>query len=162
MNGLIIYINWEYFLGAVGTLVAIAYYANGRFTRLETSVEWLKEALRSLSIASENATMKLFDARSPLSLTRAGSRVLKESGLEGYIDEHQGELTKLAKLHRHRLDPYQLQDRSFRLFADLAFAPEFEHHVNEFAFANGMSIQYLRRVGAIHFRDRVLTSQRCG
>jgi len=162
MNGLIIYINWEYFLGVVGTLVAIAYYANGRFTRLETSVEWLKEALRGFTIASENASMKLFEARSPLSLTRAGSRILKESGLEGYIDEHQDELIKLTKLYRPHLDPNHLQDRSFRLFADVPFAPEFEQRVNEFAFANGISIQYLRRVGAIYFRDLVLASQRCG
>lgn len=42
-------INWEYFLGILGTLIALAYYANGRFTRLETSVEWLKDAINALS-----------------------------------------------------------------------------------------------------------------
>jgi hypothetical protein len=162
MNGLIIYVNWEYFLGLVGTLVAIAYYANGRFTRLETSIEWLKEALRSLNIASENAAMKLFEARSPVSLSRAGSRILKESGLEAYIDEHQNELIKLAKLRRVYLNPYDLQACSFRLFAEVPFTSEFEHHVNEFAFAKGLSIQYLRRVGAIHFRDLLMASRRCG
>src|SRR5262249_49378363 len=45
MNGITIYVDWPYFLGIVGTLVAIAYYENGRFTKIETTVEWLKETL---------------------------------------------------------------------------------------------------------------------
>ena len=55
MNGLIVYVNWEYFLGIMGALIGIAYYTNGRFTSLETSVEWIKEALRALKIMSDNA-----------------------------------------------------------------------------------------------------------
>ena len=50
MNDLIIYINWEYFLGLLGAIIGIAYYANGRLTRVETSLEWLKDALRQLQI----------------------------------------------------------------------------------------------------------------
>src|ERR1700733_16045270 len=76
MNNVIINVNWEYFLGMIGTLIALAYYANGRFTRIETSVEWLKDALRSLKIASENGTNKLFDVSSPVSLTTRGRRAL--------------------------------------------------------------------------------------
>jgi hypothetical protein len=45
MNGITIYIDWAYFLGILGTLIGIAYYANGRFTKIETTVEWLKEIL---------------------------------------------------------------------------------------------------------------------
>ena len=45
MNGLTIYVDWAYFLGIVGTLIGIAYYANGRFTKIETTVEWLKQIL---------------------------------------------------------------------------------------------------------------------
>ena len=54
MNGLIIYINWEYFFGVIGVLIGIAYYANGRLTRLETSVEWLKDTLKALKSELEN------------------------------------------------------------------------------------------------------------
>ncbi len=49
---LVIDINWEFFLGIVGTLMAMGYYANGRFTKLETSVEWLKSAVDALTQAS--------------------------------------------------------------------------------------------------------------
>jgi hypothetical protein len=46
---LTININWEYFLAAIGTLIVLAYYANGRFTKLETNVEWLKSAFEALT-----------------------------------------------------------------------------------------------------------------
>lgn len=152
MNGLVIYVNWEYFLGVIGTLIGIAYYANGRFTRLETSVEWLKEALRGLKISSENGVTKLFNAGSAVSLTRAGHRVLNLSGLKSYIDAHRDEL--VAQCQRKALpDRYEAQSCAFRLFAELAFDESFEHQLNDFAFANGTSADLLRRVGAIYFRD---------
>jgi len=53
MNDVIIYINWEYFLGLLGTIIGLAYYANGRLTKVETSLEWLKDAVRELRIKIE-------------------------------------------------------------------------------------------------------------
>ena len=52
---LLIEINWEFFLGILGTLIALAYYANGRLTKLETSVEWLRSAIETLMQAGDNA-----------------------------------------------------------------------------------------------------------
>jgi hypothetical protein len=45
MNGITIYMDWQYFLGILGTLIGLAYYANGRLTKIETTVEWLKTTL---------------------------------------------------------------------------------------------------------------------
>jgi hypothetical protein len=45
MNGLTIYVDWQYFLGILGVLIGMAYYANGRFTKIETTIEWLKQLL---------------------------------------------------------------------------------------------------------------------
>jgi hypothetical protein len=45
MNGLIIYVDWQYFLGILGALIGMAYYVGVRFTKIETTVEWLKEIL---------------------------------------------------------------------------------------------------------------------
>ncbi|MCK1740218.1 hypothetical protein IVA80_04915, partial [Bradyrhizobium sp. 139] len=56
---LTININWEYFLATVGTLIVLAYYANGRFTKLEKNVEWLK-AIEALT-QSGQAARKLDD-----------------------------------------------------------------------------------------------------
>jgi hypothetical protein len=54
MNGITIYVDWTYFLGIVGTLIGIAYYANGRFTKIETTVEWLKEILLEIKERRED------------------------------------------------------------------------------------------------------------
>jgi hypothetical protein len=152
MNDVIININWEYFLGLVGTLIGIAYYANGRFTRLETSVEWLTETFRGLKIASENSSAKLFGVGSPVSLTREGERVLSLSGLKSYIDTHEEQLTAQCRQNPSP-DRYEVQTSAFRILSDWKFDRHFEHQINEFAFAHGMSPDLLRRVGAIYLRD---------
>lgn len=152
MNNVIISINWEYFLGLVGTLIALAYYANGRFTRLETSVEWLTETFRGLKIASENSSARLFGVGSPVSLTREGERVLSLSGLKSYIDTHEEQLTAQCRRDPSS-DRHEVQSSAFRILADWNFDRPFERQLNEFAFANGMSPDLLRRVGAIYFRD---------
>jgi hypothetical protein len=56
MNGITIYVDWAYFLGIVGTFIGIAYYANGRFTKIETTVEWLKEILLEIKERLEDGT----------------------------------------------------------------------------------------------------------
>jgi hypothetical protein len=56
MNGITIYVDWRYFLGIVGTLIGIAYYANGRFTKIEITVEWLKEILLEIKTTLEDRT----------------------------------------------------------------------------------------------------------
>jgi hypothetical protein len=58
MNGLTIYVDWTYFFGIVGTLIGIAYYANGRFTKIETTVEWLKEILLEIKTGLEQGTVQ--------------------------------------------------------------------------------------------------------
>jgi hypothetical protein len=54
MTELSIHIGWEYFLGLVGTLIGIAYYTNGRLTRLETSMDWVKDTLKRITLNFES------------------------------------------------------------------------------------------------------------
>jgi hypothetical protein len=54
MNGLTIYVDWQYFLGILGALIGLAYYANGRFTKIETTIEWLKEILLEIKRQLDN------------------------------------------------------------------------------------------------------------
>jgi hypothetical protein len=63
MNGIIIYVDWAYFLGIVGTLIGIAYYANGRFTKIETTVEWLREILLEIKARLEDGMEQGHDNR---------------------------------------------------------------------------------------------------
>jgi hypothetical protein len=152
MDNVTINITWEFFFGAMGSLIAIAYYANGRFTGLEINVDWLKETISELLINAENISTKLFKNDSPISLTAAGYHVLQRSGLKSYVDTKRRIL--LSTLNRkNTADPYELQRRAFRLFATLSFEDLVAQHLNNFAFANGISPVLLRRIAAIYLRD---------
>jgi hypothetical protein len=54
MNSIIINVNWEYFLGVMGALIGIAYYTSARFSRIETSLEWIKDTLRDLLVGTRD------------------------------------------------------------------------------------------------------------
>ena len=102
-------ITWEYFLGIFGTLIALAYYANGRFTRIETNFDWLADTVRDLTIRTENLSTKAFEVGSPVSLTATGEQLLRDSGLKSYIDHHKDDLTARlrarAPFDRNRHEP---------------------------------------------------------
>jgi hypothetical protein len=152
MDTFAINISWEFFLGILGSLIAIAYSSNGRFTALETDVGWLKEAISELLISAENVRTKVFKTGSPVSLTPTGYIMLQRSGLRSYIDTKKRSL--LADLRTRAIaDPYELQRNAFRLLAALPFEDIVAHHLNEFAFANGISTDLLRRIAAIYLRD---------
>lgn len=158
MDTLVINISWEYFLGIIGGLIGIAYYANGRFTALETNAAWMKELLTELLLDSENQKAKLFDNGSAVSLTTKGYHALARSGLRSYIDVNKGRLlSQFGDITRS--DPYELQRRAFRLLDELSFDDPVARHLNRFAFANGMSTTLLRRVGAIYLRGLVVESE---
>ncbi len=106
MNEVAINISWEYFLGIMGALLGIAWYSNGRFTKLETSMGWVKEMLKELKTASDNETAKAFESSSPVNLNQKGEKWLTEA----------------------------------------------------FAFAQGTTMNIMRRVAAIHFRNLCLTA----
>jgi hypothetical protein len=152
METLAINISWEYFLGLLGSLIAIAYYANGRFTGLETDVGWLKEAISELVINAENVRTKLFQNGSPVSLTPAGYHALQRSGLRSYIDAKRRFLFRALRLGTVS-DTYELQRRTFSLLAELPFEEAVTQHLNSFAFNNGIDPSLLRRIGAIYLRD---------
>lgn len=157
MDALVIDISWKYFLGAVGALIAAAYYANGRLAAIEVNYVWLKEIVTELLIDSENQQTKLFNSRPSISLTTKGYHALARSGLRSYIGANRKHLlSQFGNVTNS--DPYELQRRAFHLFADLSFDDPVARHLNEFAFANGISTILLRRVGAIYLRDIVAQS----
>lgn len=152
MSDVLINISWEYFLGIIGSIIALAFYGNGRFTRLETNYEWLAEVIRDLTIKAENISTKLFDSESPVELTSTGQQFLEKSGLKSYIDARRKDL--VGQLHANRpLDLYTVQQSAFRLLAAIPLDKTFEQQLNKFAFESGISTELLRRVGAIYLRD---------
>jgi hypothetical protein len=154
MTDLVINVSWEYFLGIVGSIMALAYYAGVRFTRIDSDVQWLSEAVRDLTIKAENISSKLFQNGSPLSLTFVGQLHLEHSGLKSYIERHKEELVRQLR-GSSRFDLYRIQDAAFRLLAHIPFDPAFERRLRKFAFDRGISTDLLRRLGAIYLRDVV-------
>lgn len=151
MDGLTVNISWEYFLGVMGALIAIAYYTNGRFTALETDIGWLKEIVSELAIQAENVTAKLFKSGSPVSLTSAGYHALQRSGLRSYVDANRQ--TLLADLNAAKTsDLYDIEHRAFALLAELPLGGVVGRHLNKFAFDRGLSTTILRRAAAIYLR----------
>jgi hypothetical protein len=152
MSDLIINISWEYFLGILGSILALAYYAGSRFTRLESDVRWLSNTVRELTIRAENISTKLFAAHSPVSLTLGGQRHLEESGLKSYIDLRKD--TLVGRLRAiPRFDLHEVQEAAFRLFAEIRFDDPFDRRLSKFSFESGISTDLLRRLGAIYLRD---------
>src|SRR5258708_27204154 len=149
---LTINIDWEYFLGIIGTLIALAYYANGRFTRIETNFDWLADAVRDLTVRTENVSARAFETGSPISLTATGEQLLRDSGLKSYIDNRRDELTAGLRTQAP-FDLYTIHDSAFRMFGRISLDDTFTRHLNKFAFRNGTSTDLLKRVGAIYFRE---------
>ena len=147
-------VSWAYVLGLAGLLFAIVYFTNV----LKSDVGGLNETLSELAISAENVTAKLFNNGAPVSLTATGYHVLHRSGLKSYIDAKKPRL--LAAFSVAQLsDLYETQRRAFRLLADLPFEETVAHHLNKFAFNNGISTSILRRVGAIYLFDIAVSSK---
>lgn len=149
---LTINIGWEYFLGITGTLIALAYYANGRLTRIETNFVWLADTVRDLTVRAENLSAHAFDARSPVSLTETGEQLLRDSGLKSYIDRRTDDLTAQLRAMAPQ-DLYSIQEDAFKLFHRIPLDSTFARQLNKFAYRSGTSVDLLRRVGAIYLRD---------
>ena len=80
MTPITINIEWPFALGIIGTLMIIAWFANGRFTELETSMTWVKETLHDLRITVDNLVNPAFGSKSPVKLNEMGEKWLVESG----------------------------------------------------------------------------------
>jgi hypothetical protein len=149
---LTINIDWEFFLAIFGTLITLAYYANGRLTRLETNFDWLADAVRDLTIKTENVSARAFETGSPISLTATGEQLLRDSGLKSYIDNRRDELA-VGLRAQAPFDLYTIQESAFHLFGRISLDESFARHLNKFAYRSGASTDLLRRVGAIYLRD---------
>lgn len=110
---------------------------NGRLTNIESSAK------------NANAPIK---SQSPLSLSDVGEKYLQESGLKKYIDDNSPTLLNTCQTKKNT-NAYEVQEYIFRLFDGLEFPPEIDKKLKTYAFEAGLSMEVLRRIGAIYFRD---------
>lgn len=152
MNPLVISIDWPYFLGIMGGLIGIAWYSNGRFTKLETDTEWIKDLLKSLKINTEGKLNNSFGEGSPIRLFPKGDLILNDSGLKKYIDENKQLLLLNCKSESAMDNQYDIQESVFNYFDKYDFG-DFEQSLKTAAFNFGVSLETVKRIGGIYFRD---------
>lgn len=153
MDGVTINIGWEYFLGIMGSLILIAWYSNGRFMALETSMEWVKKSLDNLGKVVKKD--EVAPANSPRKLNERGNKILNESGIKGFVDKKRTELT--AKVREHTFtNPYDAEKYILDLMQEAPkLYPEEIENMKTGAFRTGADIDTVLLVGGFYLRDLV-------
>lgn len=93
-----------------------------------------------------------FGAASPISLKPIGKKALEESGFSKWIDDNKNELLAKCRSTNSMSNPYDIQEAAFKFFDQLDFG-DFESKLKETAYQYGWSIETMRRIGGIYFRD---------
>ncbi|OHA70732.1 MAG: hypothetical protein A3F15_00125 [Candidatus Wildermuthbacteria bacterium RIFCSPHIGHO2_12_FULL_40_12] len=153
-TNLIIYIGIYKALGLIVSLVAGAWYLSHRLTKVETKVDGFDTRLTNLNGRMDNA----FSGTSPLSLLPKGQIIIEDSGLRKYIDENKDKLLSQCKQKSSMTNPYDIQESAFKFFDSLEFENEFESTLKSSAFKHGVSLDTIRRIGGIYFRDICLNA----
>ena len=152
MDGLTINIRWEYFLGIISALIAIAWYSNGRFTKLETSMEWVIKILNGLKIGL--AADEVAPAHSPRKLNARGEKVLSGSGIKEIIDENKSGLLALVK-EKNVNNPYDAEQYVLQVVSELKKDTLIIERLKKGAFSVGADIDTVLFVGGIYLRDLI-------
>jgi hypothetical protein len=170
MEPLIIQIDWIYALGIIGTLTMLAWKAGSRFSSIETSIIWIKETVTKIETkltaveskvnitevrigSLEGRFDKSFSTQSPISLLQRGKDILENSGLKKYIDENKETLLDQCKSKRVLSNLYDIQESSFKFFDEIELPHDLGEQMKTTAFNFGASLDVVRRIGGIYFRD---------
>jgi hypothetical protein len=130
-------------------VVGGAWYAGRKLCALDTKVGLFDTRLTNL----EGRVDKAFEGQSPITLLPKGQKILVESGLKQYIDQNRDNLLAECKTANSMANPYDIQTTAFEFFDAMLFDRDFEDRLKTAAFKNGVTIDVVRRVGAIYFRD---------
>ncbi len=146
------------------TLIWFDWVTGSRFTKVETDIDWLKNSMRKideisrdvneLRVNAENKKTSFFAAQSPVRLTENGQKLLTESGLKDYIDRRKDLLDNCASSELP--NAYEVQQYAFDLFDNINFEGEFDPIIKQYTFEHGISLDIVKRIGALYFRDLCL------
>jgi hypothetical protein len=132
-----------------GSIVGAAWYASGKFSRTETSIEGLDTRLTNIESYINDVTK----TASPISLTEKGNKALQDSGLKDFIDKNkEAFILECQKNHNMKSD-YDIQISAFKYFDNIFFGDEFDKKIKDYAFNNGLNMDVMRRIGGIYYRD---------
>jgi hypothetical protein len=149
-------------IGIPAVLAAFIYIGTKLHTldKLEKDVENIIKPdlkdVRERFATLEGKSQNLFVQHSPISLTKKGEKILNESGLKIYIDDDKDLLSAACSKDRKMDTPYDVQQSAFDFFDAYKFPKEQDNQFKTYAFNEGISMDAVRRIGAIYFRDLCL------
>ena len=160
---IIIKIYFLYFLGIVGTLIGLTWYASHKFSKLENSIEWIKRELGNLWDAVKGREARRAGAEatgSPINPTELGWKYIRESGLDKIVDTEKKEelLEKLKNSLGKDYAEYDVQEKARKLVVSMKDDPMFKP-VKEYAFSNGIDVDIILLLGGLLLRDNFLNQQ---
>ncbi len=135
----------------IGLLVSGAWFLSSRLTRVETKVDGFDTRLTNFEGRFDNA----FGSASPISLKPTGAKALEESGLKKWIDDNKERLVLDCENKNNLKNQYNIQECAFKFFDSVDFG-DFNEKLKKSAFLYGWSIEIMRRIGGIYFRDILL------
>lgn len=153
-QNLVIYIGTYKALSLMGAVVLGAWYAARKLTRVETKLDTFEPRLTNL----EGRVDKLFEGQSPIALLPKGEKILEDCGLKQWINDRKDELLRRCRFIDPLANPYDIQDEAFALFEQMDFGSKLDKTLKTVAYQNGVSMESVRRIGGIYFRDICLNS----
>ena len=161
-TNIIINIGIYKMLGLIGTLVLGTWYASHRLTKVETEVTSFDKRLTNMEgrfdkrlTNMEGRIDKSFSSASPVALLERGLKILNSSGLKKYIDANKAVLLEQFKSKCAMDNQYDIQEQAFKFFDNLD-SKDLESSLKKAAFDYGVSIETVKRIGGIYFRDIAL------
>lgn len=147
-------------IGAIVLAVGIAWgRLNTLVSDITTDVRELKDDVKDVRerfAGLEGKTSGLYQANSPISLTKDGDKALQESGLKEYVDHNKQVLIDACDSGADMRTPYDVQECVFEFFDSHELPQEIEDQVKTYAYNQGLKLDVLLRVGAIYLRDIAL------
>lgn len=147
------------------SIVAVLLYIGRKLQTLDTLEKTVEKELkpdlknvRERFSALEGKLSGYTKSFSPIALTPEGEALLTGSGLKEYINQHQDAMLRFCNENLDMDTAYDIQESVFYYFEhELTFHPAYDIHLKDYAYSEGISIEALRRLGAIYFRDICLT-----
>ena len=125
-------------------------------TDLKNNIRPDLKDIRERFFALEGRASNLLKSFSPISLTQQGEHALLKSGLKDYLENNKQKLLQSCLDEKEIKNPYDIQSAVFNFFDKHEFPEETDNTLKESAYNLGISMEILRRVGAIYFRKYCL------
>lgn len=157
-------------IGQMEALIAIVVFLVGlgiSWGTLKSKIEHISSSIkdkiepdlknvRERFAALEGSLGKTFAGASPIKLLAKGEEILNHGGIKNYIDSNKIGLLSEFKLVCEMKNQYDIQEQAFVFFDKKDFGV-FEETFKKVAFDYGMSIDTIKRIGGIYFRDICLS-----